>query len=167
MSVSRGMPSHIEPADANFQYRQILPFELANTWDVEQLRDNHQLQQNMYANSRGEIRAPITYYSINENSQLNGTPLHAPYDAPPYGRCTDGPTRYTNADFCVTNIVSRPVESCEKIPRAAIPRCLPGLLPRAVGCAQDATGQNRMQFQCLPTEQTAERRTHPFRPSDT
>lgn len=158
---SRGMPAgHIEP-QSNFQYRHVLPFELANTWDVEQLRDYHQLQNNTYANSRGEIRAPVAYYSINQAAQLNGDVLNAPYDAPPYGRCTDGPVRVTNADFCVTNIVSRPVNSCEAIPKSAIPVCQPGLLPRAVGCARDATGQTRMQFQCLPTEHTAQRRIHP------
>ena len=139
-----------------------VPFIPANTWDVEQLRDFGQLQR-MFEN-RGEIDAEVPYYSINYDSQRSGKPLPAPYDPPGYETCTNGPTKCTNGHFCVTNVVSREVPSCDfnDQPTRAIPVCMPGLTPQIIGCVKSPDGPGyRAQMQCLPSWKTNQRRMSP------
>lgn len=137
-----------------------LPFVRANTWDVEQLRDEHQLQR-MFEN-RGEVDGDVSYYSVNYDAQKYGAPLHAPYDPPSYGTCLNGPMKCSvNGNFCVTNVVSRPVDSCDAKKHAKPPVCYPGLVPAVIGCGLDQSGQARVQWQCLPGWKTYERRVEP------
>ncbi len=137
-----------------------LPFVPSNTWNFEQLRDKNQLQRGF--ENRGEIDADIAFYSINYDAQLYGYPLHQPYDMPSYMTCENGPEKCaTNGDFCVTNVVSRPVHSCDRMSDKAPPLCYPGLRPKMIGCGKDSTGQFRAQFQCLPLWKSNERRIEP------
>ncbi len=134
-----------------------IPFVLGNTWNCEQLRDEHQLQRCF--ENRGEIDANVAFYGINYDSQKYGVPLHAPYDSPSYMNCENGPVKCAvNGDFCITNVVSRPVESCHKMSDKAPPLCFPGLRPKMIGCGKDKDDILRAQFQCLPTWKTNERR---------
>jgi len=137
-----------------------IPFVKASTWNCEGLRDENQLQRCF--ENRGEIDADISFYSVNYDSQLYGYPLHQPYDPPSYMTCLDGPEKCAvNGDFCITNVVSRPVYSCTKMSDKTPPLCYPGLIPKMIGCGEDKDGVLRSQWQCLPTWKTNERRISP------
>ena len=128
-----------------------LPFPEANIWDVPQLREKNQLQKN-YQN-RGALRAPVFYFSINQDSQNYGEPLPVPWDAPDWRICTGGPQRRDGADLCITNVVSRVVPSCDNYQFSA-PVCTPGAVPTRVGCQYSPETNNFYnQWQCLPVAQ--------------
>ncbi len=137
-----------------------VPFVKVNTWQCEQLRDKHQLQRCF--ENRGEVDAPIAFYSINYDAQKYGVPLGQPFDPPGYMTCENGPEKCgVNGDFCITNVVSRPVHSCIKMSDKTPPLCYPGLRPKMIGCGKDTDGVLRAQFQCLPTWKTNQRRIEP------
>jgi len=134
------------------------PFSPTNHWNITNLRDYHQ-QQSPFVNDMGAIASGVQYFGINVSAQSDNWPLGQPFDPPAYGRCTTGPIRFGGEDFCVTNVVSRPVPCCddyESVGRFA-PECAPGLRPHIVGCALDSTGQPRAQYQCLNSEREAQR----------
>ena len=134
-----------------------LPFVRANTWDVRQTRvnrSNDNSQVNRAFENRGELAAPIFYYGINYDSQLNPSiPLNHPYDSPAYRDCAQGPIHCAvNGNFCTTNVVSRlvhhPQNDREVLETA--PTCHDGYTPTIVGMGP-SNGPTRVQWQCLPS----------------
>lgn len=133
------------------------PFSQTNDWNITNLRDYHQ-QQSSFVNDIGAITAEVQYFGINNSAQGYNWPLGQPFDPPSYSRCINGPMRFGGTDWCVTNVVSRPVPTCNDSDsiRKYAPQCAPGLKPHVVGCTIDKTGQSRAQYQCLNTERTAQ-----------
>lgn len=133
------------------------PFTPTNYWNIETLRDYKQ-QQSPFVNDNHAITAGVQYYGINTAAQGDNWALQAPFDPPAYSRCIYGPMRFGGQDFCVTNVVSRPISSCddkESIKKYA-PDCAPGLRPHVIGCTTDKTGQVRAQYQCLNSQREAQ-----------
>ena len=133
------------------------PFSTTNYYNIETLRDYHQ-QQSPFLNDAKALTANVQYFGINNSSQGDNWPLGQPFDPPAYERCTNGPLREGGQDFCATNVVSRPIPSCDDshaIKKFA-PDCAPGLKPHMVGCAKDKRGQTRAQYQCLNSETEAQ-----------
>ena len=127
-----------------------VPFERANTWDCPQ--DVSQPQR-CFAN-RGEIAGDVAYYGVSYESQKDPTvPLQRPLGPAPVatGPCS-GPVRIEiNRDACVSNVVSRPVESCSNVSSKDSPSCANGLTPVLVGCSdgEGRRGGPRAQWQCI------------------
>lgn len=143
---------------ASSNIEQTLPaFTRSNYWNVENLRDYNQ-EQRPFVNDQNALYANVQYFGINTSSQSNNHALGQPYDSPAYTRCQNGPMRMGGRDWCVTNVVSRPVESCHSVQsiKSTQPVCAGNLRPYVVGCAVDNKGNHRAQWQCLPGEYSSQ-----------
>lgn len=152
-----------------------LPFPRANIWDCPALRThNHGQLQLCYQNevtpaahatskpsvpvrSLAHAHARCTgcqdspaFFSINQDSQRLGRPLPAPFDPPAYKSCTRGPSRHGGKDYCITNVLVKPVSPGDNYKNTA-PICWPGNVPSVVGHAWDNQSKRTwVSWQCLP-----------------
>ena len=122
----------------SFEKTSTLLFPRANIWDTARLGEKGEIQL-PYENVGGALVAPVAFFGVNENSQSYGSinhPLPTPFDPPDFQRCAHGPQRYDNADYCVTNVISRRVPNCTDYKYTA-PVCKTDAIPTTVGCMYD------------------------------